>query len=107
MNSHLKCAACTRQNHFYVLISLETLNRTHDKLKIDLDVIKKKLSRVLSKINRLCKQMKLVKSRIVQKIQCVTAELSSDNDETKNEEVSFASASVSFFQLIENLFNDF
>ena len=37
----------------------------------------------------------------------MTAELSSDNDEMKNEEISFASASVSLFQLIENLSNDF
>ena len=107
MNSHSKCAVCIHRNHFYVSIFLKTLNRTHDKLKINLVVIEEELSRVLLKINRFRKQMKLVTSRIVQKIQCVTAELNSDNDEIKNKEVSFVFAFVSFSQLIENLFNDF
>ena len=97
MNSHSKCVVCIRQNFFCVLISLEILNCTHDKLKINFDVIEKMLFHVLSKINRFCKQIKLVKSRIAQKIQCVTTELNNDNDETKNEEVSFIFVLVFFF----------
>ena len=107
INSHSKCVVCICQNCFYVSIFLKTLNRTHDKLEIDFDVIEKKLFCVFSKINRFRKQIKFVKFWIVQKIQCVTIELNNDNDETKSEEISFAFAFVSLFQLIENLFNDF
>ena len=58
----------------------------------------------MSKISRLRKMLKQNKIRIVQKIRCVVVKLNNDNNETKNEIfIEFSS----FFQLMNNLFNDF
>ena len=87
MNSHSKCAKCIRRDRFCVSISLEFLNRIHEKLKHQLDQIEAEhetqltvLSRLAAKISHLRKMLKKNKTRIAQKIRCVAAKLSSDND---------------------------
>ena len=104
MNDHFKCVECIRRNRFCVLMFLKFLNRIHEKLKIQLNQIKTKHVRLMSKIFRFRKMLKQNKIRTVQKIRCVVVELNNDNNEMKNEIfIEFSS----FFQLMNDLFNDF
>ena len=85
-------------------ISFEILNHIYEKLQIQLQTIEKKFARVLSRINRLRKQIKLNKSHTTQKMQCVVAQLNNDNDNSKNQTIDKFS---SLFQIVDNFFNDF
>ena len=58
----------------------------------------------MSKIFQFRKMLKQNKICIIQKIQCVIVKLNNNNDETKNKIfIEFSS----FFQLMNDLFNDF
>ena len=104
MNNHYKCVECIRRNRFCVLMFLKFLNRIHEKLKIQLNQIETKQIRLMSKIFRFRKMLKQKKICIIQKIRCVIVKLNNNNDKTKNE--IFIKLS-SFFQLMNDLFNDF
>ena len=104
MNDHFKCVECIRRNRFCVSMFLKFLNRIHEKLKIQLNQIETKYFRLMSKISRFRKMFKQNKIRTVQKILYVAVELNNDHDEMKNEIfIEFSS----FFQLMNDLFNDF
>ena len=104
MKSQKKCAECIRRGRFCVSISFEILNHAYEKLQTQLQTAEKEFARVLSRINRLRKQIKLNKSHTAQKMQCVAAKLSSDNDDSENEIIDeFSSLS----QIVDNLFSDF
>ena len=68
MNDHFKCIKCIRRNHFCVSMFLKFLNRIYEKLKIQLNQIKTKHVRLMSKISRFRKKLKQNKIYIVQKI---------------------------------------
>ena len=110
MNSHPKCAKCTRRGRFCVSIFLKSLNHTHEKLEHQLNQTEAKhetqltvLSRLAAKVSRLRKMLKKNKTRTAQKIRCVAAELSSDNDDAS--ENFFTEMSLS--QLVNDLSFDF
>jgi len=95
MKGRSKCAECTRRGRPCVLVSLESLNRVHEKLESQLDKAKAEhaaqlniLQRLNSKILRLRTTIRQNKSRAVQKAQCVAAELGSDNNEITDDETS-------------------
>ena len=104
MNDHFKCIKCIHRNRFCVFLFLKFLNRIYEKLKIQLNQIETKYVRLMSKIFRFRKMLKQNKIRTVQKIQCVVVKLNNNNNKTKNEIfIEFSS----FFQLMNDLFNDF
>jgi len=84
-------------------VSLESLNRVHEKLESQLNKAEAEhaaqlniLQRLNSKILHLRTTIRQNKSRAVQKAQCVAAELGSDNngitdDETSSEPANFNS----------------
>ena len=74
------------------------------KIENSIKQIETKHVRLMLKIFRFRKMLKQNKIRTVQKNQCVVVELNNDNNETKNEIfIKFSS----FFQLMNDLFNDF
>ena len=110
MNSHSKCAKCTRRDRFCVSIFLKFLNRIHKKLKHQLDQAKAKhkiqltvLFRLTAKVFRLRKMLKKNKTRTAQKIRCVAVELSNDNNDVS--ENFFIEMSLS--QFVNDFFFDF
>ena len=104
MKSQKKCAECIRRDRFCVSISFEILNHAYEKLQIQLQTAEEKFARVLSRINRLRKQIKLNKSHTAQKMQCVAAKLDSNNDDSENKTVD---KFLSLFQIVDNFFSDF
>ena len=110
MNNHSKCAKCIRRDCFCVSIFLKSLNRIHEELKHQLDQIEAKhkiqltvLFRLAAKVFRLRKMLKKNKTRTAQKIRCVAAKLSSDNDDVN--ENFFTEMSLS--QFVNDFFFDF
>ncbi len=95
MEGRPKCAECTRRGRPCVPVSLESLNRVHEKLESQLDKAEAEhaaqldvLQRLNSKILRLRTTIRQNKSRAVRKAQCVAAELGSDNDGITDDETS-------------------
>ena len=104
MKNQKKCAECTRRGRPCVPTSLEALDHAYEKLQTQLQTAEEELARALSRVNRLRKQIKLNKSHTAQKMQCVAAELGSDNDGSGDETVD---ESPSLSQIVDNLPSDF
>jgi len=89
-----KCSECTRRGRPCVPVSLESLNRAHNRLKSELDVVLNEravqgkilekqaahLSALDAKVLRLSKTLKLNESRAFAKVRCVAEELGDDVD---------------------------
>ena len=104
MKNQKKCVECICRDRFCVSISLEILNHAYEKLQTQLQTAEKKLARVLSRVNRLQKQIKLNKSHTAQKMQCVAAKFDNDNDDFENKTID---EFLSLFQIVDNFFDDF
>lgn len=104
MKGQKRCSECIRRDRFCISTFFEILNNAHEKLQNQFQSVEKNLSRVLSRVNRLRKQIKLNSSHTTQKEQCVAIELNNDNDDSENENVDDF---FSLFQIVNNFFNDF
>ena len=115
MKGRPKCAECTCRGRPCVSVSLESLNRVHEKLKSQLNKAEAEHAAQLdilqclnSKILRLRTTIRQNKLRAVQKAQCVAAELDSDNNEITDDETSSEPANFDFLlqAMSFSFFND-
>ena len=92
MEGRSKCAECTRRGRPCVPVSLDSLNQVHEKLESQLEKVEvehaaqlESLQQLNSKILRLRKTIRQNKARTLRKVDCVVAELGSDNDGMEDE----------------------
>jgi len=101
MESHSKCAECTRQGHPCVGVTWESLDRVRDKLESEILQTEEEQARLFAKLSRLRKTLRQTQDHAKQKTLCLLKEMSNDNDgdeETPQPETSF--------QLFDNMPND-
>jgi hypothetical protein len=94
MENRPKCSECTRLGRPCVGLSLESLNRTCDKLEDELGAALDEHEKLVGKINRLRKTLRYNKSLQNTKASCVAQELADDNDGVEDENPSTMSQLV-------------
>jgi len=102
MESHSKCAECTRRGRPCVGVTWESLDRVRDKLESEILQTEEEQARLFAKLSRLRKMLRQTQDRAKQKTLCLLKEMGDDNDgdeETPQPET--------LSQLFDNMPNDF
>ena len=94
--SKLKCNKCTHHDYSCVDVLWESLDQTHLSLQKKISKINNKLAVLSVKVVCLQKILDQVNDCAFKKVNCLTAELGSDNDGTENEVSSDLSQFVNF-----------
>jgi len=109
MESHFKCAECTRQGHPCVGVTWESLDRVRDKLESEILQAEEKQARLLeeqsrlfAKLARLRKTLRQTQDRAKQKTLCLLKEMGNNNDGDEE-----APQPETLSQLFDNMSNDF
>ena len=80
-----KCNKCTHHNHLCVSVLWESLNQTHLSLQKEISKINNNLAALFTKVMCLQRTLDQANNCASEKIDCLAAELDSDNDGTENE----------------------
>ena len=91
-----KCNKCTHCGHLCVSVSWESLNQTHLSLQKEISKVNNDLAALSTKVVHLQRTLDQVNNCASEKVDCLAAELDSDNDETENEAPSDLSQFVNF-----------
>ncbi len=109
MESHSKCAECTRRGRPCVGVTWESLDRVRDKLESEIlqaeegqARLLEEQSRLFAKLARLRKTLRQTQDRAKQKTLCLLKEMGDDNDGDEE-----APQPETLSQLFDNMPNDF
>ena len=91
-----KCDKCTHHDHSCVDVLWKFLDQTHLSLQKEISKTNNDLAALFTKVMHLQRTLDQVNNCASEKIDCLAAELDSDNDETENEASSDLSQFVNF-----------